>query len=131
MVNFNNQEGFSILTNPEKCHRSWDLSDSSYNHVIDEEEYGESEFKNSLLPHTLSIDSSSSVEENIYKAIKSDSESCCMLIVQNVQLSHAGNYTCAPSNTRPTSITVHVIKKGDRYKIRSVDKCDVNINIFS
>lgn len=33
-----------------------------------------------------------------------------ILLVHEVQLKHAGNYTCAPSNTRPTNINVHVLK---------------------
>ena len=31
------------------------------------------------------------------------------LSVENVQKSHTGNYTCAPSNARPASVVVHVV----------------------
>ena len=31
------------------------------------------------------------------------------LSVENVQRSHTGNYTCAPSNARPASVMVHVV----------------------
>uniref|UniRef100_A0A182MEB6 Ig-like domain-containing protein n=1 Tax=Anopheles culicifacies TaxID=139723 RepID=A0A182MEB6_9DIPT len=33
-----------------------------------------------------------------------------VLTIKEVHLRHAGNYTCAPSNARPTSITVHVLQ---------------------
>lgn len=33
-----------------------------------------------------------------------------VLTIQGVHLKHAGNYTCAPSNTQPASITVHVLQ---------------------
>lgn len=31
------------------------------------------------------------------------------LFVDNVQKSHSGNYTCAPSNAKPASVLVHVV----------------------
>ena len=31
------------------------------------------------------------------------------LSVENVQKSHSGNYTCAPSNASPASVMVHVV----------------------
>ncbi|XP_055593425.1 uncharacterized protein LOC129744755 [Uranotaenia lowii] len=33
-----------------------------------------------------------------------------VLTIKGVHLKHAGNYTCAPSNTQPASITVHVLQ---------------------
>ncbi|XP_065081311.1 uncharacterized protein LOC135703878 [Ochlerotatus camptorhynchus] len=33
-----------------------------------------------------------------------------VLTIMEVHSKHAGNYTCAPSNTRPASITVHVLQ---------------------
>ncbi|CAO1342682.1 unnamed protein product [Diamesa tonsa] len=33
-----------------------------------------------------------------------------ILFLKEAQFKHAGNYTCAPSNTRPTSVNVHVLK---------------------
>ena len=33
-----------------------------------------------------------------------------VLSINEAHFKHAGNYTCAPSNTRPTSITVHVLR---------------------
>jgi hypothetical protein len=38
------------------------------------------------------------------------SSASSVLLVHEVQFKHAGNYTCAPSNTRSTSINVHVLK---------------------
>lgn len=36
--------------------------------------------------------------------------STSVLTIQEVHFKHAGNYTCAPSNARQTSITVHVLR---------------------
>ncbi|XP_017120653.1 uncharacterized protein LOC108141685 [Drosophila elegans] len=36
--------------------------------------------------------------------------SVSVLTVRQVNFRHAGNYTCAPSNARPASITVHVLR---------------------
>lgn len=33
-----------------------------------------------------------------------------ILTVQNATIRHGGNYTCAPANAKPTSISVHVLK---------------------
>jgi len=40
--------------------------------------------------------------------------SVSVLTVKQVNFRHAGNYTCAPSNARPASITVHVLR-GESY----------------
>lgn len=34
--------------------------------------------------------------------------SVSILIIREVHFKHAGNYTCAPSNARPGTITIHV-----------------------
>lgn len=36
--------------------------------------------------------------------------SMSVLTIKTVSFHHAGNYTCAPSNARPASITVHVLR---------------------
>ncbi|KAL7739364.1 hypothetical protein ACLKA6_003969 [Drosophila palustris] len=36
--------------------------------------------------------------------------SMSVLTIKTVTFHHAGNYTCAPSNARPASITVHVLR---------------------
>lgn len=36
--------------------------------------------------------------------------STSVLTIQEVHIRHGGNYTCAPSNARPASITVHVLR---------------------
>jgi hypothetical protein len=40
------------------------------------------------------------------------------LSVENVQRSHTGNYTCAPSNARPASVMVHVVD--GKYSIKVI-----------
>lgn len=31
------------------------------------------------------------------------------LVIQHAELRHAGNYTCAPANAKPDSVTVHIL----------------------
>jgi hypothetical protein len=95
MVNFNFQDGYSVLTFPKGSiyHYAYDDdvnfdkpppnldSNNSNNNLIESQQHGNE------------LSSASSV-----------------LLVHEVQFKHAGNYTCAPSNTRPTSINVHVLK---------------------
>lgn len=40
--------------------------------------------------------------------VSSDSEKS-ILTIQDAQKSDSGNYTCTPSNARPTSISVHIL----------------------
>lgn len=42
--------------------------------------------------------------------VSSNSHKSSILTVQNATIRHEGNYTCAPANARPTSISVHVLK---------------------
>lgn len=89
MVNFNVQDGYSVISIPKNSVPSDDndLSldiDSSLLDSFNTIERGQ---------HMASVELASSV-----------------LLVQGVQFKHAGNYTCAPSNTKPTNINVHVLK---------------------
>lgn len=36
--------------------------------------------------------------------------SLSILTIKKVYMSHGGNYTCAPANAKPSSITVHVLR---------------------
>ncbi|XP_030246578.1 uncharacterized protein LOC115565513 [Drosophila navojoa] len=45
-----------------------------------------------------------------YKSPYIPNSSMSVLTIKTVTFHHAGNYTCAPSNARPASITVHVLR---------------------
>lgn len=53
--------------------------------------------------------------------------SVSVLTVKQVNFRHAGNYTCAPSNARPASITVHVLR-GKTAAGRYLNICHTNCN---
>lgn len=40
--------------------------------------------------------------------------SLSILTIKKVYMSHGGNYTCAPANAKPSSITVHVLRGESR-----------------
>ncbi|KAG5674381.1 hypothetical protein PVAND_004355 [Polypedilum vanderplanki] len=107
MVNFNFQDGYSVLTFPKGS-----LYHYTYDDDVNTEKILSSNLdSNNLIDgHTFSGSSSSySSNEGILSSASS------VLLVHEVQFKHQGNYTCAPSNTRPTSINVHVLK-GDQHK---------------
>lgn len=43
-------------------------------------------------------------------SVTSNRHKSSILTVQNATIRHGGNYTCAPANAKPTSISVHVLK---------------------
>lgn len=94
MVNFNLQDGYSVVTLPKPSPAP------SFN-SNDEEANGDG--KPQLLDSFSLIESSHSMNNEVPGASS-------VLLVHEVQFKHAGNYTCAPSNTRPTNINVHVLK---------------------
>lgn len=94
MVNFNFQDGYSVLTY---------LKGALYHYLYDEE--------TTTLP---SVDSNNLIDSHNDDGNELSSASS-VLLVHGVQFKHGGNYTCAPSNTRSTSINVHVLK-GKKYE---------------
>ncbi|KAH8328993.1 hypothetical protein KR074_001224 [Drosophila pseudoananassae] len=119
MINYDSQGGFvvtsigqSILqsgqvyrSSPANKSRaaaianSMDASHSAVNNLL-----GSSDnFKGSNLP-------SSSPYFQAHQSSYLLNPSVSVLTVKQVNFRHAGNYTCAPSNARPASITVHVLR---------------------
>lgn len=108
MVNFNFQDGYSVLTFPKG---------SLYHYAYDDDINSDK-----ILPIPTHLDSNNNLIESqafsgssgsSYASISNEgilSSASSILLVHEVQFKHAGNYTCAPSNTRPTSINVHVLK---------------------
>lgn len=120
MINFSDDEdGLSVLTIPshnitirvEESHKHngnpIDANKSIYR-IIDDA----SLFDGSANSHSNSNDDTSkgiivnaSRKSKIFTALSSS-----ILIVNQVRLKDSGNYTCQPSNTRPTWIDVHVTR---------------------
>lgn len=101
MVNFNFQDGYSVLTFPKG---------SLYHYTYDDDINSEN-----ILPFPANVDSNNIIEGQSSSGSYSNndgllSSASSILLVHEVQFKHAGNYSCAPSNTRPTSINVHVLK---------------------
>lgn len=124
MVNFNHQDGFSVFTvrkapyhHDEQFYSAIKL-DKSHEFVANlqenedenddiirnnEEILDELEMENK----PMYLDSRSIIENDSFHETPTASS---ILVVNEVQYKHGGNYTCAPSNTRPTYINVHVLK---------------------
>jgi hypothetical protein len=100
MVNFNLQDGYSVVTQPR-------MSSSYHLHNQDDDDANEDR-KASLL-----LDSFNLIQEHQMSSELATATS--VLLVHEVQFKHGGNYTCAPSNTRPTNINVHVLKGEYKY----------------
>lgn len=101
MVNFNFQDGYSVLTFPKG---------SLYHYTYDDDVNSEK-----ILPFPSNVDSNNLIDGQGFSGSISNNEgvlssASSILLVHEVQFKHAGNYSCAPSNTRPTSIIVHVLK---------------------
>ena len=94
MVNFNLQDGYSVLTLPKISQPS---SQPNQDDDLDAEKQ-------------LPILDSDNLIQNNYEMSNEVPTASSILLVHGVQFKHAGNYTCAPSNTRPTNINVHVLK---------------------
>lgn len=93
MVNFNLQDGYSIQTLPKNPSHHQPNNDDD---------------DDSLDVDSSVLDSFNSINSNQH--MSSDELASSVLLVHGVQFKHGGNYTCAPSNTRPTNINVHVLK---------------------
>lgn len=83
MVNFNAQEGYTVVM----THKTSLPLLQKYQKNDDLDSYN-------LIQHSFELPTASS----------------SVLFVHEVQFKHGGNYTCAPSNTRPTFLQVHVLK---------------------
>lgn len=137
MVNYDAQDGFSVSSSlPTTVHSDATLSELVNNgdssnpsnssntqlavmpSAIDEEAISIS------TTSTTTTSSSSSLSSSIRAVAAMPSTS--VLIIQEVNFKHAGNYTCAPSNARPTSITVHVLKSKSSFFIHKLHDMHAN-----
>lgn len=93
MVNFNLQDGYSVLTLPKATPST----------QLDDDDVGDGNKK------ATPLDSYQLIQGSHHKSHEMPTASS-VLLVNEVHFNHAGNYTCAPSNTNPTNIIVHVLK---------------------
>lgn len=103
MVNYDIQDGFSVSSFqiPHNHHNNG-VSSSSSSPISSSVSNGNHD--GSSMNSTTSL--APSIPQTTFLKVPSTS----VLTIQEVHFKHAGNYTCAPSNARQTSITVHVLR---------------------
>lgn len=103
MVNYDLQNGFSVSSIQSQHHHSG--NSKIQNHIRDLGAGGGggngNDGTNSNLTNTIV-----SIPQTSYLTAPTTS----ILTIKEVSFKHVGNYTCAPSNARQTSITVHVLR---------------------
>ena len=72
--------------------------------------FHEGYFVDTKLPDESSIKRSNLPLNSNDSLKKAESSTISYLVLKEVKLSHAGNYTCVPSNIKSTSVIVHVLK---------------------
>ncbi|KAG4065331.1 hypothetical protein HA402_012773, partial [Bradysia odoriphaga] len=104
MVNYDIQDGFSVSSfqTPHNHHSNGVSSSSSS--PISSSNISNGNHDGSSLNAATSV--APSIPQTTFLKVPSTS----VLTIQEVHFKHAGNYTCAPSNARQTSITVHVLR---------------------
>jgi hypothetical protein len=90
MVNYDQHNGFSVSTLPTS--------------------FVNSKLQHSSTINSLELDKLPILTHNGLSHAELLVPSTSVLTIQEVNLKHAGNYTCAPSNTKSASITVHVLR---------------------
>ncbi|EAT48852.1 AAEL000103-PA, partial [Aedes aegypti] len=117
MVNFDQQNGFSVTPFQPKPRASSSTPSSTSSTPI--ATTGSNNDSGELLATDLTAGFSAAEEQLHQWALNQSgflpyshilSPATSVLTIKEVHSKHAGNYTCAPSNTRPASITVHVLQ---------------------
>lgn len=114
MINFDYEEGFNVLTGSDKCdHLSTQSINQDQNFMLsikDEENVRDYSFEYESQSHDRmqSINHEASIV------------SCNVLFVSEVRSIHEGKYTCSPSNAKPSSIFVNIIKKNHTNSVDSI-----------
>lgn len=128
MVNYDSQDGFSVTSTTSSENGVLSSSSSSGNHrdrshtstSISSSSSSSSSGSSSTSSSNNSLNNSNSshghgnggghTSSTQHQSSYLQSPSTSVLTIQEVHFNHAGNYTCAPSNARPASITVHVLR---------------------
>lgn len=105
MINFDYEEGFNVLTGSDKCdHLSTQSINQDQNFMLsvnDGKNVRDYSFEYESQDHDRMLDINH----------KASVISCNVLYVSEVKSIHEGEYTCSPSNAKPSSIFVNIIKK--------------------
>lgn len=96
MVNYDTQDGFSV-SSIRSSHQHYGSGSGSSSRSSSS--HGQNNGSNSMNGPPMP-------PQTTFLKVPSTS----VLTIQEVHLRHGGNYTCAPSNARPASITVHVLR---------------------
>lgn len=124
MINFDFEEGFKVLTGSDKCdHLSTQTINQDQNFKL-----SVNDGKN--VPHFPYEHES----QNHVRMQKINQEgpivSCNVLFVSEVKLIHDGEYTCSPSNAKPSSIIVNIIRKNDTNSVESTSSSGEDLSSF-
>lgn len=116
MVNYDTQDGFSVssVQAQHQHHSSSSTNSGSTSSSSTSGHSSNSHTSGSSSNITNSLVQPPSLPQTSYLKVPSTS----VLTIQEVHFKHAGNYTCAPSNARQASITVHVLR-GKPYTIHT------------
>ncbi|KAH8408152.1 hypothetical protein KR222_000930 [Zaprionus bogoriensis] len=115
MVNYDSQGGFVVTSITENSllgleggqhYQSKGGRNKTLRSTIDPD--SESIHRTTVSP--LPITPLSAQQGQQHKSPYLPNSSMSVLTIKTVSFHHAGNYTCAPSNARPASITVHVLR---------------------
>lgn len=124
MVNYDLQNGFSVSSVQSQQHHH-SGSSKIQNHIRDSGATGAggngNDGINSNLTNTIV-----SIPQTSYLIAPTTS----ILTIKEVSFKHVGNYTCAPSNARQTSITVHVLRGNNLYKKKKIKEENGNFHFF-
>ncbi|KAH8287834.1 hypothetical protein KR018_001856 [Drosophila ironensis] len=118
MINYDSQGGFVVTSMGQSSLQSGQVFRSSANKSRSTANSNPMEPSHSALGNLLggpdnlkaSKEPSSSPYLQPHQSSYLLNPSVSVLTVKQVNFRHAGNYTCAPSNARPASITVHVLR---------------------
>ncbi|XP_055857215.1 uncharacterized protein LOC129920072 isoform X2 [Episyrphus balteatus] len=123
MVNYDSQDGFSVTsttvnmpaseggnTNTNHRDRSHTSTSSSSSGGSSSTSSSSSNSLSSNSSHGHGNSGHMSSLGSQHQSSYLQAPSTSVLTIQEVHFHHAGNYTCAPSNARPASITVHVLR---------------------
>ncbi|CAO1402955.1 unnamed protein product [Diamesa serratosioi] len=106
MVNYDSMDGYTVSTFETKLvmSNSPSLNNNDKSSVI-------SSYSSLQAINQYNLRKSQQHQDQHYIAFPQQQPiATSILFIKEAKFKHAGNYTCAPSNTRPTSVNVHVLK---------------------
>ncbi|XP_067622378.1 limbic system-associated membrane protein isoform X2 [Eurosta solidaginis] len=106
MVNYDTQQGFSVTTAIVVSTTPKEEPHSFFNNSINTVARKPKESKDIIYNTNKSVLPATKLQLSPYILAPTSS----ILTLEIVRFQHAGNYTCAPSNARPVSINVHVLR---------------------